>query len=421
MNPEAPFYPHKVRANPDRAFRKALFEGRLTEDDRRLIEEYIAEYQALRHINAHRVLKTVYDLISWRRFILRSFREMTAGDLYAGLNAMQEGKSARGTPYKQNTRHDYIKALKSFVLWLIDNGYSTIKREKVKAIQIPHVDHSTTAPDALLTADEIQRILAACRSPRDRAIVAVLYETGGRIGEIARLRWCDVVFDEYGVRVHIHDTKKNRIRYARCTWAREMLAAWKNVYPLEAVPDSLVFLSSRKDAMNYDQIRRRLVMAARRAGVTKRIHTHLFRKSRITHMIQQNFQESIIKQMMWGNLNTQEFRTYAVLCEADIDAEILDKAGIRRKADRVDPLAPRPCPQCHTVGGPGSRFCSACGQALTAEDATKLADAKQTIWGAPDMLIKLAADIREREALEAAEAEAAAMPNAASNASSVPA
>ena len=69
MNPEAPFYPHKVRANPERAFRKALFEGRLTDDDRRLIEGYVSEYQALRHINTHRVLKTVYDLISWRRFI----------------------------------------------------------------------------------------------------------------------------------------------------------------------------------------------------------------------------------------------------------------------------------------------------------------------------------------------------------------
>ena len=410
MNPEAPFYPHKVRANPERAFRKAIFEGRLTDDDHRLIEEYIAEYQALRHINAHRVLKTVYDLISWRRFIPRSFREMTAGDLYAGLNAMQTGKSARGTPYKQNTRHDYIKALKSFVLWLIENGHSTIRREKVKAIQIPHVDHATTAPDALLTADEIQRIFASCRSPRDRAIVAVLYETGGRIGEIARLRWRDVVFDEYGIRIHIHDTKKNRIRYARCTWAREMLAAWKNVYPLDVEPDGWVFVSTRKQAaMNYDQIRRRLVMAAERAGVTKRIHTHLFRKSRITHMIQQNFQESIIKQMMWGNLNTQEFRTYAVLCEADIDAEILDRAGIKRKADQVDPLAPRPCPQCHTVGGPGSRFCSICGQALTTEAAAEIADAKRTLWADPDMLIELAAEIRERNAREAE----AIKPNAA--------
>ena len=79
---------------------------------------------------------------------------MTAGDLYAGVNAMQTGISTRGKPFKQNTKHDYIKALKSFVLWLIENAYSGIKREKVKAIQIPHVDHSTTSPDELLTADE---------------------------------------------------------------------------------------------------------------------------------------------------------------------------------------------------------------------------------------------------------------------------
>ena len=51
---------------------------------------------------------------------------MTIGDVYAGLNALQTGTSARGTPFKQNTKHDYIVVLKSFVLWLIENGYSTI-------------------------------------------------------------------------------------------------------------------------------------------------------------------------------------------------------------------------------------------------------------------------------------------------------
>lgn len=35
-------------------------------------------------------------------------------------------------------------------------------------IQVSHVDHATNAPDDLLTAEEIQRILAACRSLRDR-------------------------------------------------------------------------------------------------------------------------------------------------------------------------------------------------------------------------------------------------------------
>ena len=91
-----------------------------------------------------------------------------------------------------------------------------------------------------------------------------------------------------------------------------------------------------------------------------------------------------------------------MLCEADIDAELRDRAGIKRKADSIDPLAPRPCPQCHTIGGPGSRFCSICGQALTAEAASEIADAKRTLRADPNMLIELAAESRERNAREAA-------------------
>ena len=172
----------------------------------------------------------------------------------------------------------------------------------------------------------------------------MLYESGARVGEVARLRWRDVEFDEYGIGVHIHDTKENQVRYARCTWAREMLAAWKNVYPAELTPDAWVFLSSRKEAMNYAQIRQRIKMAAERAGLEKRVHLHLFRKCRATHMIQQNYQESVIKKMLWGNLGTQMFETYVVLSEADIDAEILGQAGIERREAAAGPARPGPVP-----------------------------------------------------------------------------
>jgi hypothetical protein len=175
-----------------------------------------------------------------------------------------------------------------------------------------------------------------------------------------------------------------------------MLAAWKNVYPAELRPDSWVFLSSRQEAMNYDQIRQRVKMAAERAGLEKRIHLHLFRKSRATHMIQQNYQESVIKKMLWGNLATTMFRTYVVLSEGDIDAEILGKAGIERRETQTDPLAPIPCPHCHTICAPISRFCFTCGQALSVDAAEELEDAKGVLWQNPDMLIELAAEIRRR-------------------------
>jgi hypothetical protein len=213
---------------------------------------------------------------------------------------------------------------------------------------------------------------------------------------VARLRWRDITFDEYGIGVHIHDTKENQVRYARCTWAREMLAGWKNVYLAELTPDAWVFLSSRKQAMNYAQVRQRVRMAAERAGLEKRVHLHLFRKSRATHLIQQNYQESVIKKMLWGNLGTQMFRTYVVLSEGDIDAEILGRAGIERRETPPDPLAPVPCPHCHTVCAAISRFCSECGQALSAGATQELETAKGIIWRNPETVLEIAAEVQRR-------------------------
>ena len=396
MEPDPPFYPAQARMTTPRAYRRAFADGRLTVDDQQLIEAFINERQATRHIGQHRILKIRYDLISWRRFIPVPFREMAVGDLYAGLNAMKAGTNVRGTPFKQNTKHDLIILLKPFVLWLIENGYSTIPPEKVRGIRPPPIDHNTTAPEGLLSADEIKALLTGCRSTRDRAIIAVLYESGARIGEVARLRWRDVEFDDYGIRVHIHDTKENQVRYARCTWAREMLAAWKNVYPAELAPDAWVFLSSRKQAMNYAQIRQRVRMAAERAGLEKRVHLHLFRKSRATHLIQQNYQESVIKKMLWGNLGTQMFRTYVVLSEGDIDAEILGRAGIETRPAKPDPLAPVPCPHCHAVCAPTSRHCSDCGQALSAGAEEELDRAKEIIWRNAETVLEIAAEVQRR-------------------------
>lgn len=113
-------------------------------------------------------------------------------------------------------------------------------------------------------------------------------------------------------------------------------------------------------------------MAAERAGRTKRVHLHLFRTSRATHMTQQNYQEAFITKMLWGNLGTQMFKTCVDLSGNTIDAEIPGRAGIERRETQPDPLAPVPFPHCHAVCAPISRFCSSCGQAHSAEAGEEL-------------------------------------------------
>ncbi|MDP3397179.1 MAG: tyrosine-type recombinase/integrase [Methanoregula sp.] len=45
------------------------------------------------------------------------------------------------------------------------------------------------------------------------------------------------------------------------------------------------------------------------AGITKHVTPHLFRHSRITHIRNDGVQESVIKMMMWGTVNTTMFET----------------------------------------------------------------------------------------------------------------
>jgi len=85
-------------------------------------------------------------------------------------------------------------------------------------------------------------------------------------------------------------------------------------------------------------------------------------------MIAEGFQESVVKETMWKNPNTEMFRTYLKLSEMDIDAEILDKAGVVKKESSIPKMPEKIiCPNCFTNNGPTNRYCWKCGQGLTKE------------------------------------------------------
>ena len=58
---------------------------------------------------------------------------------------------------------------------------------------------------ATLSGDEVRRLLAACACRRDRLLVALLYDTGVRIGEALGLRHEDLDPRHTSVRVAVRD------------------------------------------------------------------------------------------------------------------------------------------------------------------------------------------------------------------------
>ena len=357
---------HNIRTDlAENAIKTALQKFTITTIDAAQIREFIAELRSCKNISAGRANKLTFTLITWRRFI-GPFADNPIGDLYAAIPELRNAKSRRETPFKQNTISDFIAILKQFYLWMIDNKYSPLTESKIHKLRTPPKDTMTKVAADLLTPDEITAMMKACTRTIDRAIVMTLYEGGFRIGEIGTMTWGDLTFDKYGVIANVN-FKTNMPRYVRLIMSREYLAQWRACYKPDPSGGALVFINERGKPLIHATINKRLKCIAKTAGIRKHITPHVFRHSRITHLIKEGVPESVIKLMMWGNISTDMFRTYAHLTGQDIDSAMLKSYGIsatdnNSNASRLEPCQ---CPHCRKINPPVSNYCVSCGQSLT--------------------------------------------------------
>ncbi len=369
----SPEYFSAIRAEyQDNSIDAGLASGLLTNKDAALIREFLNERRSCANISIGRVNKVTFTLVGWRRFI-GSFPTLTILDIYAGIEALKKGTSHRGKPFKQNTLLDHVAILKQFLIWMIDNNYCNLPEKKVHAIRNPKKNTLTKTAGDMLTPDEVLAILKACSRSSDRALVSMLYEGGFRIGEIATLTWGALKFDDRGVIVNL-DFKTGIPRYVRLMINSQLIKQWRADYPGTPMGSSLVFVNALGQAFTHATITKRLRRITEKAGITKHITPHIFRHSRITHLILKGTSESVIKMMMWGSVSTNMFKTYAHLTGNDIDQEMLRVYGIKEPetktgTSKIDPVQ---CPHCAAINPPTTMTCYTCGEPLSQESVMNL-------------------------------------------------
>lgn len=162
----------------------------------------------------------------------------------------------------------------------------------------------------------------------------------------------------------------------------EYLAAWRTGYPGKPSDDAFIFIDRDNKPMEYRAINYQITRAAKRAGVEKRITPHLFRKSRLTEMVREGYQESVIKEQGWANQGSQMMRTYIKLGSDDVMNEFLVKQGIKKRDQKAKENVPQQCPFCFAMNSPLSEFCHKCGQGLTEEARTQVQQERGAIRAA---------------------------------------
>ncbi len=299
------------------------------------------------------------------RKVRKPWKEITKEDIEDYIFGMEYSPSA------MDTHKIYIR---KFFRWLYKS------KDFPELVEWIHLSKTRKRklPGDLLTPAEIKMMIdAAGESLRDRALAAVLYESGCRLGELAGIKLKDAVPDQYGIVIIVHG--KTGDRRIRLIDSVPDLNQWLNVHPNRET-DKPLFAHKRNTEKRLEEKGIYLIIKklAKKAGIKKSVYPHLYRHTRSTHLAK-DFTDSELKIMQGWTPGSRMTEVYVHLSGADIDNKRLEKAGLltrdeARKED--DTLKARVCPRCKTTNPSTARFCPKCGMALDLETAMKIDSGK---------------------------------------------
>jgi integrase/recombinase XerD len=327
-----------------------------------------AEQLLLNGISKARATKYVLHLTMLARNSRILFEEFTRRDverLVEWINAQE---------YAGHTIHDYKVIIKKFFQWLRGSNVEEHEYpEEVRWIKTT-LQRNRILPDALLTKEDLERLVEAAENPRDKALILTHYDSGCRIGEILSLRIENIEFDKYGAVLRVNG--KTGPRRVRVIGSAPALAEWLSIHPGRREPKNPVWIgmgtAGRYKPLDYYSARSIYQRLVKRAGLKKRVYTHLFRHTRATELA--NFlTEAQMKELLGWVQGSDMPSTYIHLSGRDVDSALLKAHGIAiEEKNPSQTFTLRSCPRCRQKLVSTSSFCPFCGLVTNDQAAVSL-------------------------------------------------
>jgi len=334
----------------------------LTERDREVLLRYRRDLE-VEGLSKGRIFKV---LIHTRRYAEeldgKSLVDATKDDIKDLVAWVQDRDLA------DSTRCDYREVLKRFFKWLNGGEYP----EKAKWISTTKKQKDDKLPEKLLTEDDIEKLIAAARNPRNRALVAVMWETGARPGEYLDLKVGDIEERKHGKKVVVDG--KTGPRRLPLVSSVPHLNAWLGQHPAGGDPRAPLWcrLDGRpRERIDYNYFRNLLREIAERASVNKPMYPYQFRHSRATYLANWLTEAQMCQYFGWVQ-GSDRPRTYVHLSGRDIDLAYDRMHGLAERDEDRPRLSPRECPRCGEMNGAKAKFCARCALPLDFETAIRV-------------------------------------------------
>lgn len=204
---------------------KRITDSRMYSYDRKTILSYYLHCQS-NGISKPRILRSLSMLRMASEFIQKSFMKASREDWERFFAHLKEENKT------DSTLDTYKATIKVFYKWLNggENYPDCIKWAKASRSKTHKL------PEDLLTPEEVKDLLQAVEHKRDKALIAVLWESGARIGEVGTLEIRHLSFDDFGCQAMLNGkTGQRRIRPVS---SAPYLVEWLNQHPKRNEPNA---------------------------------------------------------------------------------------------------------------------------------------------------------------------------------------
>lgn len=237
-------------------------------------------YLELKGYSSATIRNYVQVIVQFSRFIKHSPVKLTREEITNYLLTLK-----RVNKLQVRTLNLHMYGIRSFCNFLLPDA--DIMRSFTRMREPEH-------QPAVLSRPEIERLIVAASSIRDKALISLMYSSGIRLNECVHLRLGDI--DSARMIVHVNQGKGAKDRYALLS--KRSLDLLRE-YFREYRPKQWLFEGKVPGTpMHHRWVQQIVRNAGRTAGIGKKVAPHILRHSFATHLLEQGVALQVIQHLL---------------------------------------------------------------------------------------------------------------------------
>ncbi len=378
---------HNYKKRLDRTLERVRISDVISQHNKDLIMEYHRTC-LIEGLSVAKTERYIYDAFRLAIDFKRELDKATEEDLKTVVADLENRK------WSLHTKYTFKIGLRKFFKMIDGITEYGESPKRLKWMKTNLKKCQTKLPEDLINEEDVEAMVRNASCDRDKALIACLYESGCRIGELGSMKIRDVRFDEKGAILQVFGKTGSRI--VRIVQSAPYLLTWINNHPSRERED-FIWISEQKDLLSDSRITAIIKGCAKKAGIKKRVWCHGFRHARATHLAGY-LTESQMKSYLGWTAGSDMAGVYVHLNGKDLDKAIMKMNGIKIEEEKKDSILQiKECIRCKMPNEYTNKFCKKCGFILDKEEAQKVIKEDEERKQADDIMNKL---IQDPEILE---------------------